>query len=125
VVYIKDEICLKVKHGKDWFCSCERCRTKMLELKGRDRDKLICLKKSMQADVHRWWHPSTDRDHAWELWDELPAFKKHLEHINGIHEIVFQDNTILEFIYCQGNSFGDAVSTAWLRWFYNTQWLKK
>ena len=106
---------------------------KLLELKGRDRDKLIALKKGYEVclcsdcksdpnkqliskGLRRLFplkHWSTDRNDAWELFKELPyAVRK--EVISAWAKWGFN----IDY-------FADAVSKAWLRWFYNTQWLKE
>lgn len=92
---------------------------------GRKRDKLIASLRNMQSELDCAGHSipywSTNRNDAWELWDELPRDKTYQERFN-IHFIVIHLNR-LEFIALSGISFSDVVSQAWLEW--KQKWRKR
>ena len=100
-----DEYCV-LNEDKPFDCRiCER--EKII-------DKFKC-KEWKQRPENEWlpqW--STDRNDAWELWEELPAPKRYYFHVNDKHEISYQNNMEIKWVYFLGDSFPDAVSKAWI-----------
>jgi len=94
---------------------------------GRKRDKLIALMKNMRSEVECAGHTipcwSTDRNDAWELWDELPKGKFYAEVgfacSIGIYYLSNKLEDIREWLptyIIEGFSFADVVSKIWIEW---------
>ena len=61
-------------------------------------------------------HWSTDRNDAWELWDELPDEKSYFQNMD-YHRIEIRKVTYsMNLSIFEGTSFADAVSKAWIEW---------
>jgi hypothetical protein len=73
---------------------------------GRDRDKLIALKRGWEFFGKEPLY-STDRNDTWGLWDELPFEYKY---------DCLREWALSEY---DSNVFADAVSLAWLKWWYS------
>ncbi len=61
-------------------------------------------------------HWSTNRNDAWELWDELPPIKEYRQN-GGYHEVMFLcgKDALTNHIF-KGKDFADCVSQAWITW---------
>ena len=113
----------------------------LLEIKGRDRDNLIALKKEKYANVNVGLesfgyeivvdckHWSTNDNDALELLNELPKPIAIMITTENGCDISINDTGVDKYgvplhkgyITYEEESFAGAVSGIWLRWFYNTQ----
>ena len=93
--------------------------------KEENRCRIYCGKLILQLDVsggykkHKWFQLprySTDRNDAWELWDELPTGKAIKERVDGTYRLYFYDPDAYEVLIAAGKDFADCVSQAWLNW---------
>jgi hypothetical protein len=108
---------------------------------GKDRDKLIALKRGIcyhegafscknceQKSMDGIWRQnkkySTNRNDARELWDDLPSPKSYHQFGNVHIVMVLLNNFSEEIKEMSEVSFADAVSKAWLQWYYY-KWLQK
>lgn len=59
-------------------------------------------------------HWSTNRDHAWELWDDMTkdgSYLKYEQENDDLHYVSFKGGNKIS-----GKDFADCVSQAWLIW---------
>ena len=98
---------------------------------GRERDKQVGILKGFKV-THPEWHGiypheaknikewSTNRNTAWELWDELKnKFHKatYMETSYGQgHHIYLTDCCEFNIKIKEGKDFADCVSQAWIQW---------
>ena len=68
------------------------------------------LRKSNGKQCIRIQPWSTNRNDAWELWDELPKAKFYEERCEGSYVITLKNIVVV------GKDFVDCVSKAWLAW---------
>ena len=70
--------------------------------------------EKVHDEAPRNWKPvsewSTNRNDAWELWDELPKARFYEERCDGSYVVIIKD------IVTIGKDFADCVSQAWIKW---------
>jgi hypothetical protein len=83
---------------------------------GRERDIEIAKLKGLSGQKHpikvKNW--STNRNDAWELWDELRNEFSHCMHYSIESNVDYIEIAGMDTI--KGKDFADCVSQAWIKW---------